>query len=426
MSQTWVGRRKRIETIIRSRAARIGLAVGLMAFGISAFIPFIAYKVAPTAYVNAELIRITAPINGQLTQDLPHKGDYISAPTAARLIQSNTVDRSGLVSLERQFDEYKAKAQLASSQITELNAADTAFTQRMSAYQSALATRQDSEMVETQRELKACRDIAGVKRSALDRAEELNQKQLLAQIQLEKVKGEYFNAVQTCEIIAGKEQRLKAEREATDKGSFIQDGNSAPSFAQERSGILLSRQERQRELLDSRARANQLEAQISALRSHMDNLDHFDTNLPAGYIVWSVKASPGSAVVEGQTILELANCRSPFLIVQFPERELAGIAAGDTADIRLVGEDEWRRGAVRRLRGSAARTDDMLLAASPPVPDDHFIVAEISLPADQRKIEANRACNIGRLAEVRLQRHSFALLSWFSGMWTTRTASAAE
>jgi len=289
-----------------------------MGFGISAFIPFIAYKVAPTAYVNAELIRITAPINGQLTQELPRKGDFIDAPTAARLIQSNNVDRSGLVSLERQFEEYKAKAQLASSQITELDAADAAFTQRMSAYQSALANRQDSDMLETQRELKACRDIAAVRRSALDRAEELNQKQLLAQIQLEKVKGEYFNAVQTCETIAGREQRLRAEREATAKGSFIQDANGAPSFAQERSGLLLSRQERQRELLDARARADQLEAQISSLRSHVDNLEHFDMNLPAGYIVWSVQASPGSAVVEGQTILELANCRNPFLIVQFP------------------------------------------------------------------------------------------------------------
>src|SRR3954462_14398381 len=116
MSQTWLGWRKRIETLIRSRAARIGLALGLMGFGVSAFIPYIAYKVAPTAYVNAELIRITAPINGQVTQDLPHKGDFVTEPTPARLIQSNTIDRSGLVSLERQYDEYNAKADLASSQ----------------------------------------------------------------------------------------------------------------------------------------------------------------------------------------------------------------------------------------------------------------------------------------------------------------------
>ena len=57
------------------------------------------------------------------------------------------------------------------------------------------------------------------------------------------------------------------------------------------------------------------------------------------------------------------------------------------------------------------------------MPEEDFIVAEISLPPDQKAVEANRACNIGRLAEVRLQRHSFALLSWLSGVWKTRVAA---
>jgi multidrug resistance efflux pump len=408
-----------MEELIRSRAVRIGLAISLISFGAWAFVPYLTYKVAPTAYVNAELVRITAPINGQLSQDLPRKGDFIEISTKTRLIQSNTVDLSGLVSLERQYDEYKAKADLASSQISELNAADEAFTQRMAVYQTALAKRQDSEVLEIQRELKACRDVEVVKRSALDRAEEMTRRQLIAALQLEIVKGDYFNAVQTCEAISGREQRLKAEREATAKGSFVQDGTGAPSFAQEHSGLVLSRQERERELLDARARADQLQAQISAVQSHMD------TNLPAGHIVWSVQASPGSAVVEGQTIMELADCRNPFLIVQFPERELAGIAAGDTADIRLIGADEWRRGTVRRVRGSAARSDDMLLAAAAPTPDDHFIVAEISMPLDEKGIEANRACNIGRLAEARLQRHSLALFGWLSGVWNNAKLASA-
>src|ERR1051326_1929456 len=424
MSGKWLVFRGRIEGIVRNRAARIGLALSLIGFGAWAFVPYVAYKVAPAAYVNAELVRITAPINGQLTQNLPHKGDFIQAATKTRLIESNTVGLSGLVSIERQYEEYKAKADLASSQIAELVDADSAFTKRMAQYQAALGNREESEMAELQRELKACRDVEAVKRSALDRAEEMTRRQLIAEMQLEVVKSDYLTTVQSCEDISGREQRLKAERQATAKGSFVQDGTGAPSFAQERSSLLLNRQERERELLDARAHADELEAQISALRTHTDNLAHYDTDLPAGYIVWSVQASPGSAVVEGQTIVELADCRNPFLIVQFPERELAAIAAGDTADVRLIGESEWRRGKVRRVRGSAARTNDMLLAAAPPTPEDHFIAAEISMPAGAKGIEANRACNIGRLAEVRLQRHALSLLSWLSGVWSPGTIAA--
>ena len=426
MSDKQVVSRKKIEDLIRNRATRIALAVALIGFGAWSFVPYIAYKVAPAAYVNAELIRITAPINGELTQELPHKGDFFGAPTKKTLIQSNTIDRSGLVGLERQYEEYRAKADLASSQISELAAADHAFTTRMAGYQSALASREDAEILEVESELKACREAEVAKRSALDRAEELNRQQLVAQMRLEIIKGQYFDAVQACQGISAKEQRLKAEREATAKGSFVQDGTGAPSFAQERSGLLLSRQERQRELLDARARADQLQAQISALRSHMDDLAHYDTNLPGGYMVWSVQVSPGSAVVEGQTILELADCRNPFLIVQFAERDLAGITAGDSADIRLIGENQWRRGTVRRVRGSAARTNDILLAAAAPTPDEHFIVAEISMPPDENGIQASRACNIGRLAEVRLQRHPFALLSWLSGAGNSKVAAAKQ
>src|SRR5882672_1135182 len=150
---------------------------------------------------------------------------------------------------------------------------------------------------------------------------------------------------------------------------------------------------------------------------NVESLAHYDMNLPGGHIVWSVLASPGSAVVEGQTIMELADCRNPFVAVQFPERELASISVGDIASIRLVGETEWRSGKVRRVRGSAARSDEMLLAAAVPDPKDHDIVVDISMLQDARPMEVSRGCNIGRLAEVRLERHALALVSWFLMPW---------
>ena len=69
--------RNRLETLVRSRIARICLA----------------------ALINAELIRIPAPINGQLTQELPHKGDLVDSSNKIKLIQSITIDRSRLVSI---------------------------------------------------------------------------------------------------------------------------------------------------------------------------------------------------------------------------------------------------------------------------------------------------------------------------------------
>ncbi len=70
--------------------------------------------------------------------------------------------------------------------------------------------------------------------------------------------------------------------------------------------------------------------------------------------------------------------------------------------MRLIGSDEWRPGIVRQVRGSAARTDDRLLAAQVPVPHPNSVTVEIELP--QQESQQNSFCNIGRLAEVRFPR----------------------
>jgi hypothetical protein len=75
--------------------------------------------------------------------------------------------------------------------------------------------------------------------------------------------------------------------------------------------------------------------------------------------------------------------------------------------VRLIGGDEWRHGKVRRVIGSAARTDDRLLAAQVPHPTASSIAVEVELLQDRSEAEHSGFCNIGRLAEVRFQRAGF-------------------
>jgi len=348
---------KRVEGLIRNRTARLCLAAAFIAFGTWSFLPYIVYRVAPTAFVNAELLRITAPINGQLTSDLPKKGDLADPSIKTMLIQNLTTDRSRLVGLKQEFEDAKAKADLAKSQIAELAAADKALAMRTSEYKTALTNRFDVALNEIEQELNACRQEEEVRRNAMEMAEEMVAKQLLSKTRLNVIKGDYYRAEAACKAVSQREQMLKAERDASVKGTFIQDGVASPFSEQERSRLILSRQQLERELLDARSRIEQLKAEIAALGAHQESIEQYGVALPGGYIVWSILASPGSAVVEGQTIMELADCRNPFVVVQFPERELASIQIGDLASVRLIGEDQWQRGQVRRVRGSAARSD---------------------------------------------------------------------
>jgi hypothetical protein len=74
--------------------------------------------------------------------------------------------------------------------------------------------------------------------------------------------------------------------------------------------------------LEESARVSQLTAEIDAERDRIERLDHYRPVLPAGHVVWSTGASPGSAVTEGQPILDLADCEHRFVAVELQERDL--------------------------------------------------------------------------------------------------------
>jgi len=236
-----------------------------------------------------------------------------------------------------------------------------------------------------------------------------------------------------CAVAAARGDRIKAELEAAQNGVFLRNGISdVPYSQQQRENLMLRRQELQTQALQESARSTQLAADIAAERDRIAQLDNYRPALPGGHVVWSTTASPGSAVIEGQTILDLADCEHRFVAVDLPERDFEQIKMGDVAAVRLVGGNEWREGRVRQIRGSAARADDRLFAAQIPSPGPATITVEVSLPPDDVRSDGTNFCGIGRLAEVRFPRPFFDMAKfakvgwhWLTGTRNAETASNA-
>ncbi len=164
-------------------------------------------------------------------------------------------------------------------------------------------------------------------------------------------------------------------------GVYLGDGASdVPYSQQQRDRLVLRRQELETEMLQQSSSASQLAGEVTEERDRLERIGHSTLSLPADHVVWSVSASPGSTVTEGQTILDLADCAHRFVVVDLPEREFEQIKASEAASVRLIGSDEWRSGRVRQVLGSAARTDDRLLAAQIPHPTSSSISVEVELP----------------------------------------------
>ena len=91
-----------IGRLLRSRIARLTLALSLIAISGWAFLPYVLYRVAPSAFINATLIRVTSPISGRLADKLPRKGDFPDYRTSVTLVEALSPGQGPLLDLERQ------------------------------------------------------------------------------------------------------------------------------------------------------------------------------------------------------------------------------------------------------------------------------------------------------------------------------------
>jgi multidrug resistance efflux pump len=421
---------KTVERVVRSRRARLLLAVTLIAVSVWAFVPHVAYRIAPTAFVNAELVRVAAPMAGRLSKDLPRKGDVVERTITVNLTETLSPDHRHFLDLEQQITVATNRADLAKRQLDEVAKLDGVLETRTSSYQSGMIERIGQEIAEAEAEKTGCLAEVHQRRDVGSRMEELVKSGYATPIRTAEAFATREANVTRCEMAGAKIGRFMIERSSAQTGVFLRDGaNDVPYSQQQRDRLVLRRQELETEMLLQTSRQAQIAAEITGERNRLDQTGHSDVTLHADHVVWSVAASPGAAVTEGQTILDLADCAHRFVVVDLPEREFEQIKAGDTAAVRLIGSDDWKQGKIRQVLGSAARTDDRLLAAQIVRPVSNSIAVEVELLQENSDAERNSFCNIGRMAEVRFQRTGFGfvdrLFSMLAGM-TFRDGRQAE
>lgn len=406
-----------LQRFVRNRAARLGLAAALIALSVWAFLPYVGYRIASSAFVNAEIMRVTAPIAGRLTSDLPRKGDFIDHDSTVVLIETLSRDQGPLLHLSSQRTVATERAELARKQLAEIAAADDKLAKRTQIYRDGMIARLEHQRDEANAEKTGCLAEAGQRRDVGSRMEQLVKSGTATPIRTSEAAALLQATSTRCEMASARLQRLEAELTSAQGGVILGDGaNDAPYSQQERDRLFLLRQELETKVLDESSQSLQIAAEMKEETERLKRVSDFKLTLPADHVVWSVAASPGSTVSEGQIVLDLADCAHRFVAVELPEREFEKIKAGTPALVRLIGSNDWTQGQIQQVRGSAARVDDRLLAAQVQRPDPNSITVEIGLPQDNAQADRNNFCNIGRLAEVRFQRASFVLLG---GLGTT-------
>ncbi|MFK4534749.1 hypothetical protein ABIA00_002932 [Bradyrhizobium ottawaense] len=176
--------RLHVERFIRSRVVRRALALGIIALSGWALLPYVTYRIAPSAFVNAELMRVTAPFAGQLSPDLPRKGEYFQQSRVVPMVGARSPDRRHLMDLDQQLAMSTKRAELARRQLEEIAGLDRKLGERSEDYRLGMVARLNHEIGETEVEKGGCLAEARQRNDVAGRMERLVKLGISSQIPL--------------------------------------------------------------------------------------------------------------------------------------------------------------------------------------------------------------------------------------------------
>jgi multidrug efflux pump subunit AcrA (membrane-fusion protein) len=233
-----------LHDIVRARKSRVLLAVSLISLGVWAFAPFAAYRVSSSAFINSEVMRVTAPIPGFLSSKLPRKGEYIVENETLPLIKSYAADRHQLLEMEGQQAAAKERAELANKQLAEIATLDAELAKRMQTYRESMISRTAQEIAEADAEKSGCQSEMGYREEIGSKMRGLADTGSTSQIRSAEALALHAETRTKCNMAAARLERLKAELKAMEQGVFLRDAaNDVPYSQQQRDRLFLRRQE---------------------------------------------------------------------------------------------------------------------------------------------------------------------------------------
>ena len=372
---------------------RLALGVGLVGgAAYAASQPFIAFTTENTM-VSASLLRLRAPIGGELVAPSPGQ--------PALTIRNPLADNHRVIDARSERDRLGAELAATSSRLTDLAALAADIGQRAALHRDAVAAHltlqaREAGMTRNAAEARALRAARDAGRSG-----ELARVGVAATSQLDRADAERVSARAQGDAAATRIQLLQQQAEAATRGVFTENGHIGTGYAEQRLDELsLRRMELHRMADVLRATLAAAERRVNEEEARLALLSTATLTVPEGLALWRTRALPGQRVVADETIAEVVDCRAPFLLAAIPQSQLSGLTQGTPVRLRLAGSGlEWRGRLTGFLPDSTSAES---MAALPSRPREPSILAQVALDPPP----AETPCPVGLTGRAVFQRAS--------------------
>lgn len=392
-----------------TRAAKLFGASAVLAIGAYAVIADQMAIATDNAVVTAYSIALRTPIDGVIGAASLRVGDRVDRDALLAQVRNNRVDDQRLVDLREHLTQARARLEATTSMQVSLEAMRAELNERSKAYLKASAARLDGSLTEARYTLAALISRRDEAKKIFDRRSLLAQGGAGSAVDLEKAQSEFESLSSEAEAQRGRLDSLNAQIAAIDHGVVSEPGSNDVAYSRQRADeitIRLADLDHERAL--AAADIEETSARLTSEQARIDKLQNASMVAPSSGVVWKLGASNGERVGAGETIAQIVDCASAFIIARVPQNRVPDIVVGDEAEFRLSGDNTKHQGRVLTVTGEATGGDRNLAA----VPfEEKGPTATVRIAMDPVAGE----CPVGRTARVLLPSNGPGLLSRLLG-----------
>lgn len=410
------------------RNGRVLLGVGLLGLGAWSVAPGLVHPTSTDAVVNAEVVTVRAPVDGQLAAGLGVAvGDRVAAGdevARVRALRPDSARRDGLVL------ELSAQRQLLAAlnaEDGELARLERELSGRAAAYRSSAGRALALARAEAEARVQAAEARRAQAAAERGRKQALYDKDLIAPPMMEGVRAAERAAEAEVAAARAERARLQAEGNAVRGGRMVGGGGDDTSYAgQRRDEVRLKRAGRKVDMAQARARVAELARQEAAEAARAGASAEAVLAAPLTGVVWRRLAAEGDAVRAGDPVLGVVDCGKLFLTAVLPKRFFAELKAGDRASARLAGTDEPVAAVVESVRAAGNAQANAAAAVAPVAEEGRDVVVTLAVRDGARLgNRSDNLCQVGQRASVTFQVPALRPLvdAMASGMWSGGRAS---
>lgn len=351
------------------------------------------------ATINAQIVTLRSPIDGDLTLEARPLGSRIGANQAIGSVRDPRPDDTRLLELQRSLTTLTGDRERIRELIARLESSRGVFERQAAAYVEGRVSQLEARLAETRALQEAAEARAREASATLLRGTELNRSGIQTIAELSRVRSAHDVAFQDVEAIRQRFRYLTVELAAARKGISLGDSYSDMPYSQQRLREIDMRvAELSAEANEREGRSKSLAEQIDAERVRLSRFQEARLATRAPAVLWEIMAANREYVRRAQDVVRMVDCSTTIVTASVRESVYNSLRVGDAAQFRLLGDGRVFQGTVARLAGSGASSiyRNLAVGASP----GHLTRFDVALLVPDLVADPDLGCAIGRTGRI--------------------------